>query len=66
MHRLGEPLDDRERFRPRDLELTHGLMSKSPTAHRTVRCSSMMPVYCTGISHPPNGTIFAPALRWTS
>ena len=37
------------------------LTSKSPTATRTARCSSMMPVYCTGISHPPNGTMRAPA-----
>src|SRR5437867_6907851 len=42
------------------------LMSKSPTARRTARCSSTMPVYCTGISQPPKGTIRAPALTWTS
>src|SRR5206468_8242029 len=42
------------------------LMSKSPTARRTARCSSTMPVYWTGISQPPKGTIRAPALTWTS
>ena len=25
-----------------------------------------MPAYCTGMSQPPKGTIFAPALTWTS
>src|SRR5919108_1735441 len=38
------------------------LTSKQPTAARTVRCSSMMPRYCTGISQPPKGTMRAPAL----
>src|SRR5438552_2354291 len=42
------------------------LMSKRPTARRTARCSSTMPVYWTGISQPPEGTIRAPALTWTS
>ena len=42
------------------------LTSKRPTARRTARCSSMIPVYCTGMSQPPKGTIFAPALTWTS
>ena len=35
-------------------------MSNSPAAVRTARCSSMMPVYCTGMSQPPNGTMRAP------
>ncbi len=42
------------------------LTSNRPTARRTARCSSTMPAYCTGISQPPNGTIRAPALTWTS
>ena len=33
---------------------------------RTARCSSTMLEYCTGISHPPNGTSRAPALWWTA
>ena len=27
-------------------------------------CSSTMPEYSTGMSQPPNGTIFAPEARW--
>ena len=27
-------------------------------------CSATMPEYSTGISQPPNGTIFAPDARW--
>ncbi len=34
-------------------------MSNSPAAARTALCSGPMPAYCTGISHPPNGTIRA-------
>src|SRR5438445_4816954 len=51
---------------PRTSNSPMWLMSKRPTAPRTVRCSSMIPVYCTGISQPPKGTILAPALTWTS
>src|ERR671923_1818403 len=39
---------------------------KRPTAFRTVRCSSMIEVYWTGISNPANGTRRAPALTWAS
>jgi hypothetical protein len=41
-------------------------MSKTPTLFRTAWCSSVMLVYCTGISQPPKGTIFAPARRCSS
>src|SRR5688572_24688453 len=41
-------------------------MSNRPAARRTARCSSTMLEYCTGISHPPNGTRRAPALWWTA
>ena len=27
-------------------------------------CSAAMPEYSTGMSQPPNGTIFAPEARW--
>src|SRR5713101_5369600 len=37
--------------------------SKSPAAVRTLRCSSTMPVYWTGISQPPNSIMRAPAAR---
>ena len=40
------------------------LTSNSPAARRTARCSSVMPAYWTGISHPANGTIFAPKATW--
>ena len=35
-------------------------MSKMPAAFRTAACSSMMDVYCTGISQPPNSMSFPP------
>src|SRR5215204_1060553 len=35
--------------------------SNSPAAARTARCSSRMPAYWRGISHPANSTIFAPS-----
>ena len=34
--------------------------SKTPALVRTARCSSLMPVYWTGISQPANGTSLAP------
>ena len=34
-------------------------------ACRQARCSSIVPVYSSGISQPPNGTILAPSARWT-
>ena len=37
------------------------LTSNTPTFVRTATCSSRMPAYCTGISHPANGTSLAPA-----
>src|SRR5262245_47567142 len=42
------------------------LTSKTPAARRVARCSSRIPVYWTGISHPPKGTMRAPALRWAA
>ena len=36
--------------------------SKSPAAVRTARCSSTMPLYCTGISQPAKGTMRAAEL----
>src|ERR1035441_4673502 len=41
------------------------LTSKTPTAWRTALCSSMIPEYWTGMSHPPKSTILAPSTRWT-
>src|SRR4029079_15853885 len=35
-------------------------MSKMPTRSRTTLCSSTIPAYCTGISHPAKGTMRAP------
>ncbi len=46
---------------PRNSNSPMWLTSKQPTALRTVRCSSTMPVYWTGMSQPPNGTIRAPS-----
>src|SRR5690242_1791994 len=40
--------------------------SNRPAAVRTAWCSSTMPVYCTGMSHPVNGTIRAPAFTCRS
>src|SRR5450759_5525841 len=40
------------------------LTSKTPTALRTALCSSMIPEYWTGMSHPPKSTILAPSARW--
>src|SRR5579884_1334938 len=40
--------------------------SKIPTSRRTARCSWRIPAYCTGISHPANGTSLAAADRWRS
>ena len=37
--------------------------SKRPAAVRTAMCSLMSPAYSTGMSQPPNGTIFAPLSR---
>jgi len=39
------------------------LTSNKPAAVRTAMCSSMMPVYSTGMSQPPNSTIRAPWAR---
>src|SRR3954468_4684104 len=35
------------------------LTSNKPTPVRTAECSGMIPLYSTGIAHPPNGTIRA-------
>src|SRR5918999_4931902 len=40
--------------------------SKRPMALRTVRCSSMIDAYCTGISQPAKGIIRAPSSTWTA
>ena len=40
--------------------------SNSPTRWRTVRCSSMIELYWTGISQPPNSISRAPSSRWVS
>src|SRR3954470_13497345 len=36
-------------------------ISKIPASFRTARCSSVMLVYCTGISQPPNSISFPPS-----
>src|SRR5450631_3858510 len=41
-------------------------ISKIPTALRTARCSSVMLVYCTGISQPPKSISFAPSFLCAS
>ncbi len=40
--------------------------SKRPARVRTARCSSARPEYSTGMSHPPNDTIFPPRARCLS
>src|SRR5438552_6101340 len=40
--------------------------SKTPASVRTAMCSGITPSYCTGISHPANGTIRAPSATWRS
>ena len=40
--------------------------SKRPALRRTARCSSMMPVYWTGISQPAKSMRRAPSARWVS
>jgi hypothetical protein len=40
--------------------------SKTPTLFLTAMCSSLMPLYWTGISNPANGIIRAPAARCRS
>src|SRR5438876_2420067 len=42
------------------------LTSKRPARVRTAVCSATTPPpeYSTGMSQPPNGTIFAPEARW--
>src|SRR6266446_3587826 len=40
--------------------------SKTPVSVRTAMCSGITPSYCTGISHPANGTIRAPSATWRS
>src|SRR5262245_58741701 len=37
------------------------LISNNPAAEPTARCSSMMPEYSMGISHPPNSAMRAPS-----
>src|SRR6266404_324227 len=39
-------------------------MSKIPAALRTARCSSIILVYWTGISQPPNSMSLAPSFWW--
>ena len=61
-----DALQERLRVRPVVSISPMWLTSKIPAlaAHR--RCSSLMPAYCTGISHPANGTSRAPAATWRS
>ena len=40
------------------------LTSNNPARVRTAKCSSVMPLYSTGISQPPNGTKRAPIATW--
>src|SRR5918994_5345397 len=40
--------------------------SKTPALVRTARCSSVIELYCTGISHPAKGTRRAPRAAWRS
>ena len=40
--------------------------SNRPAAVRTATCSCRTPSYCTGMSHPANGTMRAPARTWAS
>jgi hypothetical protein len=48
-------------FGPDDTFVRIGETSNMPTPSRTALCSATMPVgYCTGISYPAKGTIFAP------
>ena len=42
------------------------LTSKRPARVRTATCSSMTPVYCTGMCHPANSTMRAPAATWAA
>ena len=51
---------------PRNSNSPMWLTSKQPTALRTVRCSSTMPAYWTGMSQPPNGIIRAPRRTWAA
>ena len=61
-HVVGEdPLEERLRVGSRRLDLAHVADVEDPRIAAHVRCSSLMPAYCTGISHPANGTSFAPA-----
>jgi hypothetical protein len=38
--------------------------SKRPAPVRTATCSSRMPRYCTGMSHPAKGTSLARRAAW--
>ena len=40
------------------------LTSNRPAPVRTAMCSAVMPLYSSGMSQPPKGTIFAPDARW--
>ena len=72
---LGEPADVVGEHPLQELERPAGRASRSrPCARRrtrrrplrTARCSCRIPAYWTGISHPANGTSFAPAATWRS
>src|ERR1039457_5047712 len=60
---VSKPFSTRSAFGPATRNSPMCEMSKSPTRSRTAVCSARMPEYCTGISQPPNGTIFPPASR---
>ena len=67
-HVVGEDaLEERLRIRARCVSISPmWLTSNTPTFVRTATCSARIPAYCTGISHPANGTSRAPAAAWRS
>jgi hypothetical protein len=50
---------------PANLDLAHVADIENADPLRTALCSSRIPEYCTGMSHPPKSTILAPRARWT-
>ena len=59
--KIGQPSG----FRTADLDFPHVAHVEDPHGVATARCSSITPEYCTGMSHPPKSTIFAPSARCT-
>ena len=56
----GDQLQVRERVGAGDADLPHVPQIERPAADRTVRCSSITPLYWTGISQPAKGIRRAP------